>query len=145
MSYGTGAIMAVPAHDERDFAFARKYGLKVVPVIQPAGVELNGDTMEAAHAHEGIHLRFAAFPLLAQEQSKRHDHPEIPSDKQAQSHVVVPSVRAILTVGLNGQYRGSPHWDVMNSTSRTWHTLLRQYRRSERYWNGRHSPRKMAA
>jgi leucyl-tRNA synthetase len=49
MSYGTGAIMAVPAHDERDFAFARKYGLKVVPVIQPEGVELNGDTMEAAH------------------------------------------------------------------------------------------------
>ena len=35
MSYGTGAIMAVPAHDERDFAFARKYGLKVIPVIQP--------------------------------------------------------------------------------------------------------------
>src|SRR5215216_6267796 len=34
MSYGTGAIMAVPAHDERDFAFARKYGLKIVPVIQ---------------------------------------------------------------------------------------------------------------
>ncbi len=39
MSYGTGAIMAVPAHDERDFAFARKYGLKIVPVIQPEGVE----------------------------------------------------------------------------------------------------------
>src|SRR5512133_653438 len=49
MSYGTGAIMAVPAHDERDFAFARKYGLRVVPVIQPEGVELNGETMEAAH------------------------------------------------------------------------------------------------
>jgi len=37
MSYGTGAIMAVPAHDERDFAFARKYGLKITPVIQPVG------------------------------------------------------------------------------------------------------------
>ena len=35
MSYGTGAIMAVPAHDQRDFEFARKFGLKVVPVIQP--------------------------------------------------------------------------------------------------------------
>ena len=33
MSYGTGAIMAVPAHDERDFAFARKYELKIIPVI----------------------------------------------------------------------------------------------------------------
>ena len=37
MSYGTGAIMAVPAHDERDFAFARKYGLEIIPVIQPEG------------------------------------------------------------------------------------------------------------
>ncbi len=37
MTYGTGAIMAVPAHDERDFAFARKFGLKIVPVIQPDG------------------------------------------------------------------------------------------------------------
>src|SRR5512135_2714720 len=37
MSYGTGAIMAVPAHDERDFAFARKYALPIIPVIQPEG------------------------------------------------------------------------------------------------------------
>ena len=37
MTYGTGAIMAVPAHDERDFAFARKFGLKIIPVIQPDG------------------------------------------------------------------------------------------------------------
>ncbi|RLC35621.1 leucine--tRNA ligase [Candidatus Shapirobacteria bacterium] len=35
-SYGTGAIMAVPAHDERDFAFAKKFGLKIVPVIKGA-------------------------------------------------------------------------------------------------------------
>ncbi|CAN5592076.1 class I tRNA ligase family protein [soil metagenome] len=39
MSYGTGAIMAVPAHDERDFAFSLKYGLPIVPVIErPDGV-----------------------------------------------------------------------------------------------------------
>ena len=35
MSYGTGAIMAVPAHDDRDFAFAKKYDLPIVEVIQP--------------------------------------------------------------------------------------------------------------
>ena len=46
MTYGTGAIMAVPAHDERDFAFARAYGLTVRPVIQPAGAApLDGGTM----------------------------------------------------------------------------------------------------
>lgn len=49
MSYGTGAIMAVPAHDERDFAFARKYDLEVRPVIQPEDVEtLDGATMTEA-------------------------------------------------------------------------------------------------
>ncbi len=61
MSYGTGAIMAVPAHDERDFEFARKFGLKVVPVIQPKGVELNGDTMETAHEHEGVMINSGPF------------------------------------------------------------------------------------
>ena len=68
MSYGTGAIMAVPAHDQRDFEFARKFGLKVVPVIQPVEAdgrppvqELNGDTMEAAHEHEGIMINSGPF------------------------------------------------------------------------------------
>src|SRR5205809_1239014 len=61
MSYGTGAIMAVPAHDERDFAFARKYKLPIVPVIQPEGVQLNGDTMESAHEHEGIMINSGPF------------------------------------------------------------------------------------
>src|SRR6185436_2090129 len=37
MGYGTGAIMAVPAHDERDFEFCTKYGIPVRPVIRPGG------------------------------------------------------------------------------------------------------------
>jgi len=61
MSYGTGAIMAVPAHDERDFEFARKYGLTIVPVIQPEGEELNGDTMKVAHEHEGVMINSGPF------------------------------------------------------------------------------------
>ena len=49
MTYGTGAIMAVPAHDERDFAFARKFGIEVRVVIQPADIPpLDGATMPAS-------------------------------------------------------------------------------------------------
>jgi leucyl-tRNA synthetase len=47
VTYGTGAIMAVPAHDERDYAFAKKFGLEIVEVI--AG----GDIKEAAHTGDG--------------------------------------------------------------------------------------------
>ncbi|MBP3227481.1 MAG: leucine--tRNA ligase [Bacteroidaceae bacterium] len=47
--YGTGAIMAVPAHDSRDYAFARKFGLPVVPLIEGADV-----TEESFEAKEGI-------------------------------------------------------------------------------------------
>ena len=62
MSYGTGAIMAVPAHDERDFAFARKYGLKVIPVIQPEGQpDLDGDTMPVAYVGAGVMVNSAQF------------------------------------------------------------------------------------
>ena len=55
MTYGTGAIMAVPAHDERDFAFARQFGLEVRPVIQVEGEELlDGEEMPEATAHYGV-------------------------------------------------------------------------------------------
>ena len=37
MEYGTGAVMAVPAHDQRDFDFAKKYNLPIIPVIKPPG------------------------------------------------------------------------------------------------------------
>ncbi|NMA12107.1 MAG: leucine--tRNA ligase [Chloroflexi bacterium] len=49
MGYGTGAVMGVPAHDQRDFEFARKFGLKIRVVIQPEGTELlDADTMTAS-------------------------------------------------------------------------------------------------
>ncbi len=53
-SYGTGAIMAVPAHDQRDFEFARKFGLEIRPVIaEPGGEVESGEAMEAATLHHG--------------------------------------------------------------------------------------------
>jgi leucyl-tRNA synthetase len=51
MGYGTGAIMAVPAHDERDFAFARQFGLKVVPVVKPVDRDVREDE---CFAEEGV-------------------------------------------------------------------------------------------
>jgi leucyl-tRNA synthetase len=55
MEYGTGAIMAVPAHDQRDFDFARQYDLPIRVVVQPAdGEKLDGDTMAEAYAGDGV-------------------------------------------------------------------------------------------
>ena len=50
-SYGTGAIMAVPAHDERDFAFARKFGLPIVKVVMPKDADPDEELTEAFTEH----------------------------------------------------------------------------------------------
>ena len=48
--YGTGAIMAVPAHDERDYAFAKKFNLDIIPVLE------GGDVSECAYVGDGTHI-----------------------------------------------------------------------------------------
>ncbi len=54
MEYGTGAVMAVPAHDQRDFEFARKYDLAIKPVVVPEEAVLTGTEMEEAFLESGI-------------------------------------------------------------------------------------------
>ena len=50
VTYGTGAIMAVPAHDERDYAFAKKFNLEIIPVIEGGNIE------EEAYTGDGLHI-----------------------------------------------------------------------------------------
>jgi len=61
MEYGTGAIMAVPAHDQRDFEFARAHGLEVRVVIQPPGDEVDPASMTEALPHDGVMARSGPF------------------------------------------------------------------------------------
>jgi leucyl-tRNA synthetase len=59
--YGTGAVMAVPAHDQRDFEFARKYDLSILVVIQPTGITLDPRTMKSAFIDEGVMVNSGRF------------------------------------------------------------------------------------
>jgi len=61
MGYGTGAIMAVPAHDQRDFEFARKFGLEVRMVFMEPDSRLTGDTMTEAAIHGGTMINSRQF------------------------------------------------------------------------------------
>ena len=72
MDYGTGAIMAVPAHDQRDLDFARAQGLDVIPVIRPAdGSELDVATMTEAFAGEGTTVGSGPYDGLDWRETKR--------------------------------------------------------------------------
>jgi leucyl-tRNA synthetase len=68
-TYGTGAIMAVPAHDERDFAFAKKYRLEIREVISADGAE--HDRVDAPYTGEGIMVRSGPFTRMRSEEGKR--------------------------------------------------------------------------
>lgn len=61
MEYGTGAVMGVPAHDQRDFEFARKYGLPIRVVIQDEAVTLDPDVMKYAFEDDGVMVNSGPF------------------------------------------------------------------------------------
>ncbi|QNB46184.1 leucine--tRNA ligase [Thermanaerosceptrum fracticalcis] len=64
LDYGTGAVMGVPAHDERDFAFAKKYNLPIRIVIEPVGQELKLEEMTTAYTDDGIMVNSGEFTGL---------------------------------------------------------------------------------
>ncbi|MCP3177654.1 leucine--tRNA ligase [Desulfuromonas sp. KJ2020] len=70
MDYGTGAVMAVPTHDQRDFEFAQKYDLPKVVVIQPQGDALAAETMTEAWTGPGLMVNSGAFDGLENEAAK---------------------------------------------------------------------------
>jgi leucyl-tRNA synthetase len=61
IEYGTGAVMGVPAHDQRDLEFAREHGLDVRVVIQPPGEDRDASTMTEAYDHEGVMVHSGRF------------------------------------------------------------------------------------
>lgn len=61
MDYGTGAIMAVPAHDQRDFEFAKKFGLDIIPVVDTDDPEIDVYNLKEAFAAEGNMINSEMF------------------------------------------------------------------------------------
>jgi leucyl-tRNA synthetase len=70
MEYGTGAVMSVPAHDQRDFDFAKKYGLEIIVVIKPPEDDLNAAEMAQAYTVEGIMVNSGNFDGMKNTESK---------------------------------------------------------------------------
>jgi len=70
IDYGTGAVMAVPAHDQRDFEFARVYGLPIKVVIQPEGEQLDAASLSEAYEESGVMTNSGPFDGLQNDEGK---------------------------------------------------------------------------
>ncbi len=68
-NYGTGAVMAVPAHDARDFAFAKKFGLPIIPVVRPLSGLLE-EVKEFAYVEDGIAVNSPVIDGLKTQEAK---------------------------------------------------------------------------
>jgi len=70
LEYGTGAIMAVPSNDQRDFEFAKKYGLPIRPAVKPVDADVDDSIMEEAYEGEGVLVNSGAFTGMASQQAR---------------------------------------------------------------------------
>ena len=71
VEYGTGAVMAVPTHDTRDFDFAKKYNLPLKVVISPEGTELKPDEISEAYTEEGVLVNSNEFNGMKNTEAKK--------------------------------------------------------------------------
>ena len=69
MDYGSGAVMGVPAHDQRDFEFAKKYGLDIKVVISPKDRSINSQNMTQAYEDNGFLINSDKFNGLDNEKA----------------------------------------------------------------------------
>ncbi len=70
MDYGTGAVMGVPTHDQRDFEFVKKYNLPLRVVIQPDGESLDAEIMTEAYVAPGVCVNSAQFSGMPNDEAK---------------------------------------------------------------------------
>ncbi len=70
--YGTGVVKCTPAHDQRDFEFAKKYNLEIIPVIRPLkDLSFSAETMKEAYTGEGIMMNAGQFNGLESQKAKK--------------------------------------------------------------------------
>ncbi len=81
MEYGTGAIMSVPAHDQRDFEFAKKYGMSIRIVIQSPENDLVAETMKQAYTEDGTMANSGTFDGLTNSAAKEKIADHVESDR----------------------------------------------------------------
>ena len=120
MGYGSGAIMAVPAHDQRDFAFARRFDLPVHPVILPEGRNLDGATMEEAYVGPGVMANSDHFDGTPCSDAKGRANPSIDAVIEWLEH------RALGRGAVNYRLR-----DWLISRQRYWGTPIPMLRRAD--------------
>lgn len=85
--YGSGMVMAVPAHDQRDFEFAKKYSIPMKVVITPPGKQLKGGEMKQAYGGEGILVNSGKFTTLPSEEAREKITSFLQGEKQGEKTV----------------------------------------------------------
>lgn len=80
-TYGTGAIMAVPAHDERDYAFAKQFNLPIIPVLEGGNVEVE------AYTGDGLHINSGFLNGLAKEEALKEMNAWLVKEKKGEAKV----------------------------------------------------------